>query len=190
MSIFSMIFGSVCGGGKPPESTVHEEEGFVDIALTITETKTSTDGTISVVARGKLNGATVGFIVDVLPEWSTSPIEGTDSHFYWGKIRYRSTGAESNEFVAALARLYGSSERPGPMASTIEASAVGLDSDPRSLNTTPVRMKAFFFEDGPEDRYAEVYTNIDLQQKRLEFHEKDPEYRLPLLKALQDQAKQ
>jgi hypothetical protein len=47
-------------------------------------------------------------------------------------------------------------------------------------------MKAFFFDDGQDERYAEVYTNIDLREKRLEFREKDPEYRAPLVAALMD----
>ena len=183
MSILSRLFGSG-RGGEPPVVTFGEEDDFVDLALAITDVTRSRDGTVSVVARGSLEGVVVGLIVDVLPAWTAQELEGGGGWFYWGKLRYRSLGAESDAFVTALDRLYGLGGQPGAMTPLIEVNAVGLNHDPRALRTVPAKMKAFFFDDGEDERYAEVYTNIDLQAKRLEFHEKDPEYRAPLVAAL------
>jgi predicted alpha/beta superfamily hydrolase len=185
MSILSNLFGR--DGSDPPAATIREDDDFVDIGLAITKVKRSLDGTVSVVARGMVEGTVIGLMVDVLPDWKPQEIEGGGC-FYWGRLRYRSLGAESDAFIAALSRLYGIGEPPRAMAPRIDVNAVGLNHDPRALASVPAKMKAFFYDDGPDDRQAEVYTNIDLQAKRLEFHEKDPEYRLPLVRALIDPA--
>src|SRR5262249_25424221 len=152
--------------------------------LAITDVQTSRDGTLSVVARGKLDGTLIGLIVDVLPDRNAQRLDRSNAFVYWGKVRYCSLGTESDAFIAALTRLYGLREKPGSMARGIEVKAVSINGDPRSLEKAPVKMKAFFFDEGLQDKYAEVYTNVDLQAKRLEFHEKDPAYRTQLVKAL------
>ena len=73
---------------------------------------------------------------------------------------------------------------PQAMSPEVEVAAVGLNSDPTQVLKTPTKMKFFFEESEPEDLYAEVFTNIDVRGKRLQFHEKDPEYRESLVKAL------
>ena len=69
------------------------------------------------------------------------------------------------------------------MPSRIDVDAVGLASDPRLVKSNPVKMKLFFNPDS-ESNYAEVFLNLDLNTKVLQFHEKDPEYREPLLRTL------
>ena len=61
---------------------------------------------------------------------------------------------------------------------------VGLASNPEQLEVSPCRMKFFFNPDGEEELYSEVFINIDLSEKRLEFNEKDNAYRAPLLRSL------
>ncbi|MEZ0273788.1 MAG: hypothetical protein ACAH88_02695, partial [Roseimicrobium sp.] len=62
----------------------------------------------------------------------------------------------------------------------------------RNADAGPVKMKLFFSpgENDPhfEDRYAEHFLNFDLAAKRIEFREKDPGYREPLLRALSEAA--
>ncbi|QHW31106.1 hypothetical protein GZH47_09725 [Paenibacillus rhizovicinus] len=41
-----------------------------------------------------------------------------------------------------------------------------------------------FYNDETEENYAECYLNIDLPNKKVEWFEKDPEYREALLRAL------
>ena len=40
------------------------------------------------------------------------------------------------------------------------------------------------FEHDEEERYAECYLNIDVEGQRVEFNEKDQDYRVPLLQCL------
>jgi hypothetical protein len=42
-----------------------------------------------------------------------------------------------------------------------------------------------FFESDDEDRYGELFTNVELAARRLEVREKDEGYRLPVVRALQ-----
>jgi hypothetical protein len=64
---------------------------------------------------------------------------------------------------------------------------VGLGDDPRLLPNRPTHMKLFFESEEPE-RYAEVYVNVIGPEQRIELHEKDPEYRKPLVRALSEGA--
>lgn len=70
------------------------------------------------------------------------------------------------------------------MIPIVEASVVAFEGDPAHVSRGMTRMKFFFFADGPEARYAEVFINVDAQNHLLEFHEKDQDYRKPLLLAL------
>jgi hypothetical protein len=101
-----------------------------------------------------------------------------------GSARIRSIGAASDSFVALLARQY---KLPAPamtMVPTVDASVVGLEGDPAHVLSGMTKMKFFFFDSGPEDRYAELFINVDAKNHLLEFHEKDSDYRKPLLLAL------
>ncbi len=42
----------------------------------------------------------------------------------------------------------------------------------------------FFFNTDDEKRYAEVFVNLELDNAVVQLHEKDPGYRLPLLRSL------
>ena len=41
-----------------------------------------------------------------------------------------------------------------------------------------------FFENEEPGHYAEVFVNVIAPEQRIELHEKDPEYRMPQLRAL------
>ena len=172
------------GGLLPANLTT--EEGFVDIALPIVESIAG-DGGLSLVVKGEFDGRRIGFAFDLFPEWKAQPTDDASATFYWGKARFRSLGSESDAFIAMLAHAYGLETKTTPMASQISVNAVGLGMDPRTVLKSPVRMKCFF-DSGPEDRYAEVFTHIDLGGGHFYFNEKDMEYRLPLVRSLQDGA--
>jgi len=46
-----------------------------------------------------------------------------------------------------------------------------------------VKIKVFYESDDME-RYAELFTNIDLRHRVLQINEKDEEYRKPVVRAL------
>lgn len=65
--------------------------------------------------------------------------------------------------------------------------AVSLGTDPRTLPNIPAKLKLFFHSD-IESRYAEVFLNIDLPERLVQFHEKDQEYRKNVIRVLIESA--
>ncbi len=179
--LLSLLGGA--SGAEPPKGKLSVADGFVDIDLPISKTESSFDKPVSIVARGKIKGSVVGFAVDIDSEWAENPIEDTDASFYWGKAHLRSIGADSDSFSRLLAGLYQLPCAEPRMPARIDVGVVGLANDPRLLKTNPTKMKLFFNVDS-EENYAEVFLNIDFKSGVLQFHEKDPEYRIPLLRAL------
>jgi hypothetical protein len=163
------------------------EEGFVDFDLPLSRFATNPSGHGVVFTGGKFEGEVIGFIVELGTEWKDRPIDGGGATFYWGTVTLRSSGQSSDAFVRAFARKVGHQGAVPPMLADIHAEAVGLNSDPRMIRQQPVAMKLFFHSNN-EERYAEVFLNIDLAGKVVQFHEKDPEYRANLIRALTEGA--
>jgi hypothetical protein len=168
-----------------PESWVQgdEEGAFVDLDLRLTRLDIRPDGTFLAEARGTHGSRTLGFALALDAEWKATPIGNSKSFFYWGSGAVRSIGVESDAFLASLAQLYGLSVLTRPMRPETRVAVVGLADDPRLLATRPTRMKLSLESEEPNS-YAEVYVNVIAPKRRIEFHEKDPEYRKPLLRAL------
>jgi len=112
-------------------------------------------------------------------------MEGSEGSLFAGKAALLSIGPESDELVAVLDDLYGTRTGACVMRKQISVTAVGLLSDPRLIETQPVRMKIFFNANAEdESTYAEAYLNVLLQSGVLQFHEKGEDYRRPLIRAL------
>lgn len=112
------------------------------------------------------------------------PTENSDITFYWGNANIISVGAESDAFINQVAKLYGVNGAVKKFKNKIPAQVVGLANDPRKMDSMPIKMKFFLSPDADESLYSEIFINIDLKKKVLEFNEKDPEYRLPLVRSI------
>lgn len=174
-------------GEELPEVVVDIDEGFVDLDLRLVAHEERPDGGHFFQARGRHGDRVVGFSVEFDPEWSEQPLEGGGGTFYWGSGLVKSVGPESDEFVALLADLYQASLAPSPMRVETKVAVVGLANDPRLLAEQATHMKLFFENEDPA-RYAEVFLNVVVAESRVEFHEKDEEYRKPLVLALTESA--
>jgi hypothetical protein len=166
-----------------PDVTAEAEEGFADLDFRLIRSEAGHDLRHEVEAWGLYGGTAVAFAVTLEPEWEPQPIESTSDYWYWGWVVLRSVGSASDEFVQALDALYGTNVGVRHMRRETRWRAVGLADDPRRLVEQPVRMK-LFFEHDDEARYAEVYLNVDVKGERVEFHEKDQDYRRPVVLAL------
>jgi hypothetical protein len=167
-----------------PEVAVNREEGFVDISIPIASCETLKDGSTRIVVRGDLDGRRVGFAMVLNPEWKATEIENTGQFFYWGSGSIVRTGKLTDEFLVQLAHLYGEQNKPTGANDVVRVEVVGLANDPSRLLTSPTNMKVFLNSNGGEDLYGEIFINTDVPHGVLEFNEKDPEYRSPLLKSL------
>jgi len=160
---------------------ISNAEGFVDIDLPIADVAEDAR-VVRIIVRGNIDGAAVGFEL-VFPSAPTKR-SGGKLALPFGKAEFRSIGTPSNNFVALLSRQYKLTISSLTMVPKVDASVVGLQGDPANVLNGPTKMKFFFYDSGPESRYAEVFVNVDAKRHTVEFHEKDSEYRRPLLLAL------
>jgi hypothetical protein len=188
-STFVGIIAAIFGDSKVRASPVrvNTEEGFADLDLPLAAAPQATRVGQRLLAQGTYDGHRVGFAAEIYGEWIEKPLDDKSATFYWGKVTLRSIGEPSDNFVEALSKLYGVSSKSAPMLSEITAQAVGLADDPRTLLEGPVRMKLFFHSD-IEERYAEVFMNLDVPSRVVQFHEKDQEYRQNVVRALRERA--
>lgn len=189
MGLLSYLFGS-CGKAPPakqaPEITADiEEGGFVDLRFAIRAHETLPDGSQALHAYGIHHGREVGITVVLGTDWKKGSL-GPDVPLvtYRGVVRYRSLGAPSVMLLQVLDELYGTKLHSTAIRPSTTFTAISLRGEPADLTKGPTKMK-LFFESEVEGRYAELYTNIDLASGILQIHEKDPEYRSAVIKALQ-----
>jgi hypothetical protein len=176
-------FQGTANGANLPAGNVSTADGFIDIDLPIEKAESNSQCLVSVIARGTVEGANVGFAFELDTKWDEKPVDSMNLTLYWGKACIHSIGADSDAFLKLLADRYQLELAAANMRLHIEVAVVGLANDPRLVQSNPTKMKVFF-NANTDRNYAEVFLNLDLNAKVLEFHEKDPEYRAPLLRAL------
>lgn len=179
-----MVWNIFSSASEYPPASLGKEDGFVDISLSISKSETLPDGTRRFVVKNKLREQRVGFVFELSPHWKAQPTENSDLVFYWGNANILSVGAESDAFINQVANLYGITGAANKFKIKIPAQVVGLANDPRKMDSMPIKMKFFFNPDADENLYSEVFINIDLKKKVLEFNEKDTEYRRPLVRSM------
>lgn len=192
MGFLSLLFGS-CSKQQPPQpppkpsaeiTADSEDGGFIDLAFAIRSHESLPDGSRALHAYGVHHGREVGITVVLGTQWTKGSI-GADVPLvtYRGTVTYRSLGAPSDALLQVLDQRYGTKLQPTTIRPNTTFTAISLGGEPADLAKGPTEIK-LFFESDAEDRYAELYTNVDLANGVLQIHEKDPEYRSALIHAL------
>jgi hypothetical protein len=170
---------------KLPEVTSEAEEGFFDLVFTIVDHGKNPDGSQLIQARGTHKGVPLGLAVWLGPQWKkgrfSTEVKLTT---HTGVVAFRSSGPESDALLQTLDRLYGTKQDPKSMAPETSFTGLSLQGEPAQLDRGLVKIK-MFFESKDDKLYAELFTNIDLKERKLWIREKDPDYRLPLVRVLQ-----
>jgi hypothetical protein len=166
-----------------PEITSETEEGFQDLVFAVKAHVRHPDGTRLITASGQANGEAVEFAVQLASAWKGGAIKSVDFPTFQGLVILRSTGEASDRLVKVMDALYETKLAPAGMLTATEFTGISLQGNPSALEAGPVKIK-LFFESKDEERYAELYLNVDLKASRVELHEKDPEYRKPVIRAL------
>jgi hypothetical protein len=167
---------------------VNKAEGFVDIDIPLSYEVVAGTASGAIHASGSNGNSNVGLVLEVLPDWKEQRERNT--LVYWGYVRLRRSGVESDSFIRLLFQSYAlkSPKNDIRMVDQITLPAVALEGNPSSPRNGNLRMKLFYEGHTPES-YAEVYANINNQTKMFEFHEKDTSYRTPLVTALSASSK-
>jgi hypothetical protein len=192
MGLLSFLLGSRSRPQPPrsalkplPEISVDiEDHGFVDLTFAIRSCKTFPDGSQSLEVYGVHQGRVVGLLVVLGFEWKAVTLgERIQLDAHRGTVTYRSLGSPSDALIQALDQLYGTRLEPTTLRPSTSFTGISLAGEPSDLAKGPARIK-LFFESDTEDRYAELYTNVDIANGRLEIREKDPWYRSAIIRAL------
>lgn len=179
---------TISAGKRPPsilpEITSETEPGFHDFVFSAYGYQKSKDGTQSVVARGKHKGRLVSLTVVLHPVWKAGPsIPDLPLVIRQGRVSLRSVGRNSDALLKVMDERYGTHISPRAMRKSTDFTGLTLAGDPRNLQKGMTKIK-LFFESEQEDRYAELFLNIDLKARKVYLREKDPEYRKAIIQAL------
>ena len=160
---------------------ISEADGFVDVDIPI-ERLSQDGGLLRILARGQTDTGPIGIEVDFPIARNLSQAEGVPVSI--GSARIVSLGADSDRFVAFLAKRYGVEPAPTRMLKRVDATTAGLGDEGSNALTGLKQTKFFFYDNGPEDRYAELFVNVDFDGHTLQVYEKDPDYRKGVILAL------
>lgn len=181
-SILAAFVGTSTGGTAMP-GQITSEDGFVDVELPINSFHFDKDGALQLSASGIVEGRRVGFDLDIDSKWKVQKPDNVPITIHWGSGIIRSIGEESDAFLSLLAEKYGNGKDAFRMVREVSVTTAMMEGAPATMNEKPFKMKVFF-EHGGEDKYAEIFINIDIVKKRLEFRDKDPEYHAGILASL------
>ena len=196
MGLFSMLFGCGHGQQKSPNGNAKQlyeitsrtdtSEGFSDIFLSITnEVKTETSHIY--IGQGLYKNKTVGLKVEIksnLPAGITSNGElNPKGGVVWNAVRLISIGQESDSLVSALAELYSEPAETVFTKDVLTPTMFSLNQQDVQLDKPGYYKFKLFFNDESDDenKYAEMFLNINTEERIIELHEKDHDYRKPLL---------
>jgi hypothetical protein len=165
------------------------EEGFVDCTFRIAEISSDSERhRLRLVASH--NGVAVGLSVAVrrgIRGGFDADMKLIQDHVYCPAVEFRRSGPESDDLVAALAALYGRPSQDLRMVDAISFTGIALHQDDVDMETQPIRIKLFGRDSDEEverDEYFESFFNLDLAAGFVFWNEKDPDYRVPLIRGL------
>ena len=160
------------------------EEGWSDIFLKITE-DTKTDSSHIYVAKGLYNNITVGLEIEINSTIGAGIVNGEIDGkvgFVKNAVHLKSLGKESDELVKALSELYKYPTNKGFTKQTISTTAFSLNEKAVDLEKKDYYKLKLFFSEEDENLYSEIFLNINTEKGEIEIHEKDKEYREPIIK--------
>ncbi len=165
-------------------SRIDPTEGWCDIFLKITE-ETKTETSHIYIVKGLYKGKTVGLQIAVSSKIGAGIVNGKPNSkggFVANAVQLTSTGQESDEFIKALAELYKQQLDKGFSKQPISATAFSLNEKTVNLDKSDYYKLKLFFEEDNVNLYSEVYLNINTERQEIEIHEKDEDYREPIIK--------
>lgn len=160
------------------------EDGWNDLAFTITEKQLQEDNTWNMVCKANYQGQVVGFRVlieeGIEPGIVNDDLDG--SKFLKDAIVIKSIGEESDKLAEIMSILY-----EQPTANSFTDIALGytvfpLNKDKANLRNGYFKFKLFYDDNDELGQYSELYLNINLPDGTVELNEKDEGYRENIIK--------
>jgi len=169
---------------RTPEITSESEEGFHDMVFYVEDFKKLADGNQIIRISGNYMGNKVGLEIILRSNWKESSFgKNIGLASFQGVVTFHSVGAESDTLLSAMDELYGTKSAAKKMSRETNFTGISLGGDPRDLTKGSVKIK-IFYESDQQSRYAELFTNIELENHKAQINEKDESYRSAVIQAL------
>jgi hypothetical protein len=167
-----------------PKITSEADRRFhdADLVFAIRGIDRPSDKSRRIRATGKAESSLVEFDLILGPDWKKAKL-GRILTLYLGTVEIHSVGRTSDELLKALDLVYKTSLHPKLMAPTVKFTAISLQGNPLRPSSGALKLK-LFFESEKEGEYAELYLDIEWARARVHLKEKDPYYRVPIVRAL------
>ena len=164
------------------------EEGFVDCVFKVNDLESDQNFysfNLFASHRGKKVGLAVRLVKNVGPGFDAD-MNLIKDHVYHHGVSFRSLGQVSDDLITALSELYGQDARVIRMVQEETFTMIALQQGDTDLELCSVRMKLFGRDSEPfvEDDYYESFFHVDFPNGFAYWNEKDPDYRVPLIRAL------
>jgi hypothetical protein len=171
-----------------PQIATTGEQGFVDLTFAIESRERAATGGERFVAAGADGQTEVALAITVEPGWTKGKLDGINADVYRGLVTLETTGPRSDRLLQAIDRLYSTNLGVNRMSRATRFVGISLEGNPAALDDAPTKIK-LFFESEREDRYAEIFLNLDVRAKTIQLNEKDPDYRKAVILALSGSSK-
>ena len=176
------------GRDQLPILTQHSEEGFVDCIFKVEGLKWDSDHYYFNLLASH-DDERVGLAVKLLKQIGPgfdADMNLVQEHVYRPGVSFRSLGAISDRLISVLAQLYGQSQAKLRMTAEETFTVVALQQADTDFEVHGVKLKLFGRDQGEfdESKYYESFFNVDFPGGYVSWNEKDPDYRLPLIKGM------
>ena len=162
---------------------VDTSEGFCDVSLQIISDSKESNSHIFIV-KGLYKKQPIGIQVEINSTAEAGIVNNAINNkaVISNGLKLTSIGKESDNFVHAIADLYKFPTAKGFSKAPITGSIFNLNEFEGNMDEKKYYKFKVFFEENNEELYSEMYININQINRQIDFHEKDIEYRKPLIK--------
>ena len=180
---------------KPVLSDVEilNDEGFITITIPFTKMVVNKHKEFEIKVEGLRDGKVVGLFVTIkgnmsggIERFEDDTVSVKEESFYKDGIIFKSLGESSNKLMDLITEQFGVDNNRGFSKEPVGFTCFSLESEELGVDFPKSHFKLFV--DKTEEGYAELYFNVDLEERKIEIMEKDPEYRSNIIAALTAQA--
>ena len=167
----------------------NQEEGFADLTFDIINIRKRLFGSFYIECVANDSGENVGFALEVKKDIKGIKIvNGNMDSNSWttniGGIRIMYLKNYSDKFIKSLLKAYEFNDLDLKLNKVSPVECGCLTEEPADIENKKLNFKCFINSNLGTNLYAEFYINIDLPNKKVEFKEKDVEYRESIIKYL------
>lgn len=165
---------------------INQEEDFADITFPILSYENFGNDKVKCNISGNYSGHKIEFTLISKAKYKVGITDnGFDSDAFEIKgiiiILDKNNG---EEFFNLFSKVYGIKPNNYELRDNIEFTSFPLSEIPINILKDPLKTKVFYDDQNEREEYFELFINIDLPNKKVEFSEKDIEYRTNIIKVL------